>query len=136
MIKRAAVGIVLNSDRHVLMARRSVRLSRYAGQWEFPGGATRDGESILEALARELWEEVGVVVGGSPVLVREGRSLDDEGADWWTSTFLIEIFTGRPHIREPEKCAALGYFDIGHPPSPLMESAREDIASLKHLIGD
>ncbi len=33
-----------------------------AGMWEFPGGAVEDGESLAEALRREMWEEFGVRV--------------------------------------------------------------------------
>lgn len=45
----------------VLLQRRP-RAKHHGGLWEFPGGKVEDGESPAAALARELGEELGIVV--------------------------------------------------------------------------
>ena len=56
-----AVGILIRADDSFLLTSRPVG-KVYEGYWEFPGGKLEDGESVLQALRRELLEELGVHV--------------------------------------------------------------------------
>lgn len=60
-IVEVAAGILLQPDGQVLFTSRPVG-KPYAGYWEFPGGKLESGESVSEALARELHEELGIQV--------------------------------------------------------------------------
>jgi 8-oxo-dGTP diphosphatase len=53
----AAGGLVSNSKGQILL----LKSPRY-GDWEFPGGQVEEGETIPQALKREVLEETGVVV--------------------------------------------------------------------------
>lgn len=56
-----AVGIMIRPDGKALMAERPAGKPS-AGCWEFPGGKFEPGESPVQALVRELHEELGVEV--------------------------------------------------------------------------
>lgn len=63
-ITEVAVGVLLAADGRFLLAQRPAG-KPYAGYWEFPGGKLEAGESVGAALARELHEELGIVVAFS-----------------------------------------------------------------------
>lgn len=82
-----AAAVVRRGDR-ILLAQRMPG-KQYAGQWEFPGGKLEEGESIGQALVRELREELGVEARTGKVLnvclernymviFMEAELLDDE----------------------------------------------------------
>ena len=54
-----AVGVLLRDDGSFLLASRPEG-KPWAGYWEFPGGKLEAGESVEQALARELHEELGI----------------------------------------------------------------------------
>lgn len=58
-IKTVAIGVVVNSRGHVLLARRAK--PPFEGYWEGFGGGIELGETIEQALLRELREETGLV---------------------------------------------------------------------------
>jgi 8-oxo-dGTP diphosphatase len=57
-----AVGVIFNKKKDkVLVARRPARVHQ-GGLWEFPGGKCLDGEDIITALKRELFEELNMLI--------------------------------------------------------------------------
>ncbi|MFZ3082244.1 MAG: NUDIX domain-containing protein [Rhodoferax ferrireducens] len=57
-----AVGVLIRPDGGFLLTSRPVG-KVYAGYWEFPGGKLEAGESVAQALHRELHEELGITIG-------------------------------------------------------------------------
>jgi 8-oxo-dGTP diphosphatase len=57
-----AVGVLIADDGRFLLTSRPAG-KVYAGYWEFPGGKLEAGESVEQALRRELVEELGVTIG-------------------------------------------------------------------------
>ncbi|MGE4337871.1 MAG: Nudix family hydrolase [Pigmentiphaga sp.] len=56
-----AAGLVIDADGRLLLGQRPEGKS-YAGWWELPGGKLEPGETAMQALKRELHEELGIEV--------------------------------------------------------------------------
>ncbi len=56
-----AVGVLLRGDGAFLLTSRP-QGKVYAGYWEFPGGKLESGETVTQALRRELEEEIGITL--------------------------------------------------------------------------
>lgn len=61
-----AVGVLMAPDGAFLLTSRPAG-KVYAGYWEFPGGKLEAGETVEQALRRELQEEIGVTIGAAPI---------------------------------------------------------------------
>lgn len=61
-ITDVAVGILIDVQGRYLLTSRP-QGKAYAGYWEFPGGKLEAGETVEQALRRELQEEIGVTIG-------------------------------------------------------------------------
>lgn len=59
-IVTSVVAVILDSDNQVLLTKRNI--PPFQGEWVMPGGKIDLGEPIVQALKREVWEEVGLEV--------------------------------------------------------------------------
>ena len=68
VVVTVAVGILIDDAGRVLVTRRAPD-AHQGGLWEFPGGKVEENETLLEALTRELQEELGVLVEATEALM-------------------------------------------------------------------
>lgn len=92
-----AAAAIINDRNEVFIARRPEHVHQ-GGLWEFPGGKVEPGETVREALQRELHEEIGIDVLSARPLIRLHYDYPDKSVllDVW----LVRQFSGIPHGRE------------------------------------
>lgn len=96
-VTAVAVGIIENAQHQVLVAQHPEH-KHQGGKWEFQGGKTHVGETVPEALARELYEELGITLRAACPLLRVRHTYPDQSVllDVWRVT----DYAGEPHGRE------------------------------------
>ncbi|SFM93412.1 NUDIX hydrolase [Thermodesulforhabdus norvegica] len=70
------VGAVVIRDKKVLLVRRANEPSK--GLWSIPGGLVRTGETLEEAVKREILEETGIPVRVHDVIAILDRIIPDQ----------------------------------------------------------
>ena len=96
-ITEVVAAVLTQPDGRVLLAQRPAG-KPYAGYWEFPGGKVEPGESLEAALARELHEELGVVIG--PPCRWITRVFEYPHATVRLNFFRVFAWEGEPHPHE------------------------------------
>lgn len=95
-------GVMTDARGRVLLARRTEGRD-LAGAWEFPGGKVDPGETPMQALARELEEELGIRVQATEPLISVPQQYRDK-------RILLEVhrvtrFAGKPRDLEQQALA-------------------------------
>lgn len=88
-----AVGVVKTDADHVLISRRHDHLHQ-GGLWEFPGGKVDQGETVEQALSRELYEELGITVIDSEPLIQVTHDYGDKQVV--LDVYLVTDYEGKP----------------------------------------
>jgi 8-oxo-dGTP diphosphatase len=97
---RVAAGILRDDGGRILIAQR-LEDGPFNGLWEFPGGKIDPGERPLDALGRELAEELGIrVTSVEPFLDLCHEYADREVLLWF---FLVTAWQGEPRGREQQR---------------------------------
>ncbi len=113
------VGVIIK-DNQVCIARRHVG-QHQGGLWEFPGGKVEPGESPLDALKRELQEEIDIDVLHACPLLKINFSYPDRHVllDVWR----VQNFTGTAKGKEGQDIKWTHINDLDYADFPAANSA-------------
>ena len=68
------VAVIQNSAGEILVCKKPARRGVFPGQWAIPGGGIEPGERMLDALRREVREEVGLEIQAiQPLFFKDGE---------------------------------------------------------------
>lgn len=104
--KRAFVGGILTDEQGGVMVLH--RKDAHHSYWEFPGGEVGGDELPSIAIARSIYEQMGVEVRIAEKLGGRTLSENDHECTW----FMAEITSGQPRLRQHDSYDKWGYFSL------------------------
>lgn len=119
-------------DNKILLSRR-FQTGYEDGKLSVPAGHVEEGETITQALVREIREEVGITLVPSQFSLSHimHRKSDDIRVDFF---FLINTWRGTPKNIEPEKCNELSWAPIDTLPKDTIPYIAHAIHCVRHNV--
>ncbi len=110
----------------ILISKRA-KPKHQGGKWEFPGGKLEMGETSQQALARELKEELGIVINNARPLIQILHHYPEKSVR--LSVFKVTGFSGKPQGREGQpirwvKLSQLNEFEFPTANLPIIQAAQ------------
>ncbi len=113
-ILEVAVGVILQND-NVLLAWRDAALHQ-GGRYEFSGGKIENGETPVQALTRELWEELTIQVSDHRPFLTLTYCYPEKTVRLYV--FLVTRFSGIPTGQTGQALTWVNRHDLWHYPLP------------------
>jgi 8-oxo-dGTP diphosphatase len=112
--------VVHDGKGNILMQKRSKNTRDEQLKWDIGGGALEFGETIDEAVKREVKEELCADVTNIQFLITFDaiRQNDDKLTHWIALTHAVQVDPKQVKIGEPHKIDEIGWFKANNLPSP------------------
>lgn len=105
----------------IVLAKRNETARDERGRWDLGGGSVRFGETLEQAVRREVREEYGVDPLEVTLIHAYSALRTNAGVPthWVALLHAVAVDPSQVHLAEPDKFTELGWFDLDHLPSPL-----------------
>lgn len=100
-IVHVAVGVIIREQQYFLTKR--LESAHQGGKWEFPGGKVESGETVAQALHRELKEEVAIDVLSCLPLIEISHDYGDKKV--LLDVYIVNNFQNEPIAQEGQQSA-------------------------------
>lgn len=127
----SACSIIHDGKGKILLLKRGKKARDEHGKWDICGGAIEFGESIDEAVKRELMEELCVEPLDIDFLTVYDSHREHEGrkTHWIAIVYAVTVDPKKVKIGEPHKIEEIGWFTTNTLPSPLHSQFHKNLES-------
>lgn len=128
-------AFIVNDKAEVLLMKRSQHAKNEKGKWEAPGGAVEFGETLEEAIRREMREELGIEIEILTQWLAKDHIIPEDKQHWVPTTFLVKVAKGyTPKNIEPLKHDDIKWFAPDNFPTPLSLITQMNLKDYKKYL--
>lgn len=122
-------GVLILDDKRekTLLIKRFGKVKNELGFWSKPGGAVELGERAVDAMKREIKEELNIDVDIWGYLPHTDHIIDKEEQYWVAFNFVASISGGELKNMEPHKCSEIKWFKLSELPEKITQTTREPV---------
>ncbi len=131
-LPRVGCGAAIIENGKLLLVQR--RRAPEAGCWGLPGGKVDPFERVADAVEREIFEELGIVIRPTALLCVVDQIDRESGDHWVAPVFRVDRHDGIPAIREPETLGDMGWFALDALPMPLTEATKQAVQAIGQAV--
>jgi ADP-ribose pyrophosphatase YjhB (NUDIX family) len=117
-------AVVIDAGNKVFLVRHT-----YVSGWHLPGGGVERGETLVQALARELREEGNIEVVDTPPLHGVFYNPVDSARDH-VAVFVVRVFRQEPGAPSSREIAERGFFSLDALPKDTTPGTRRRLAEV------
>ena len=111
LLIHVAVGVIVSPTGKILISKRPDHVHQ-GGLWEFPGGKVDGNETVEEALARELYEELGITSLTIEPLIGIRHDYPDKSV--FLDVWYVTQFVGEPTGNEGQAICWVERLELGN----------------------
>lgn len=124
---KVGIGVLIIKGNKLLMGKR--KNANGEGSYGTCGGHLEYGETLEEAVKREVFEEAGLKIKSLKfICVSNFLHYSDHYID---ISFLGEVMDGKPKVKEPDKVESWEWYDLDNLPSPIFKPVEVVLESYK-----
>lgn len=123
----AVFALIFNATHDKILLQKRVNTGTKDGFYDVgTAGHVEEGESMSQAMARELKEEIGLIVDAQNLVFSSmmHKRYKDTNVPYFNGYFIVDNYEGTPKILEPEKNAELIWVSLDNLPGDLIEDRK------------
>lgn len=120
-----------------LFHKRSRHTRDEQGKWDWGAGKLEFGETIEEALKREIKEEYGCDILSIDEIIEPtiwSKKISDKKSHWVTLMHIVRIDRSKVKNNEPRSIEEIGWFKLDNLPKPLHIGVVKKVVRFKDII--